>query len=67
MLVTILPSDASDDAAETTFPRRDVDAESCWRQWCQVMMVMALELKVVLVVVSLRSPLGSEHRGIVSS
>jgi hypothetical protein len=29
MLATMLPSHASDDAIETTWPRRDVDAKSC--------------------------------------
>jgi hypothetical protein len=30
MLAIILPSHASDDAAEVTWPRCGVDAESCW-------------------------------------
>jgi hypothetical protein len=29
MLVTMLPSHAGDDDAEATWPRHDVDAESC--------------------------------------
>jgi hypothetical protein len=29
MLVTVLLSHAGDDTAEATWPRRDVDAESC--------------------------------------
>jgi hypothetical protein len=49
-------SHVGDDATEVIWPRRDVDAKSYWRQCCQVMLVMALQLKVVLVVVWLRSP-----------
>jgi hypothetical protein len=56
MLVTMLPSHAGDNAAEVTGPRHDVDAKSSWRHCCLVMLVMALQFKVVLVVVRLRSP-----------
>jgi hypothetical protein len=31
MLATMLSSHVGDDVAEETWPRRDVDAESCWR------------------------------------
>jgi hypothetical protein len=31
MLVTMLLSHAGDDAAEVSWLRRDIDAESCWR------------------------------------
>jgi hypothetical protein len=40
ILATMLPSHAGDDAAEVTWPRRDIDAESCWQQCYQVMLVM---------------------------
>jgi hypothetical protein len=66
MLVMLLPSHAGDDTAEATWPRHDVDVESCWRQCCRVMMAIVLQLKVVLVVVRLRSPPSSEHRGVVA-
>jgi hypothetical protein len=56
MLVTMLLSHAGDSAAEATWLRRDVDVELCWRRCCQVMLVMALQLKVVLAVVNLHSP-----------
>jgi uncharacterized protein (DUF2062 family) len=42
MLGTMLLSHAGDGAAETTWPWHDVDTQSCWRQCCQVMLVMAL-------------------------
>jgi hypothetical protein len=53
MLVTVLPSHVGDDAAEATWSRHDVDAESCWRQRyrgnlatarcrCQVMLATVL-------------------------
>jgi hypothetical protein len=29
--VIMMPSHANDDAAEATWPRRDVGVESCWR------------------------------------
>jgi hypothetical protein len=32
--MTVLPSHASDGAAEATWPHRDVGAESCWRRRC---------------------------------
>jgi hypothetical protein len=32
--VTMLPRHASDGAAGVTWPRCDVDAESCWRRCC---------------------------------
>jgi hypothetical protein len=56
MLATILPNHGRDDAAKSTWPRCDVDVESCWQQCCRVMLTMALQLKVVLVVVRLCSP-----------
>jgi hypothetical protein len=33
MLATVLPSHAGDDITGATWPRRDIDVESCW-QWC---------------------------------
>jgi hypothetical protein len=42
MLVTMLLSHAGNDDAEVTWPRRDADVKSCWRQCCQVMMAMPL-------------------------
>jgi hypothetical protein len=47
---------ASDGAAKATWPRRDVDAKSCWRQCYRVVLAMALQLKVVLAVVRLHCP-----------
>jgi hypothetical protein len=38
----MLSSHAHDDAAGATWPRRDVAAESCWRQCCRVMLVTTL-------------------------
>jgi hypothetical protein len=34
-----MSSHAGDGATGVTWPRRDVDAESCWRRCCQVMLV----------------------------
>jgi hypothetical protein len=56
MLVTVLSSHAGDDAAEVTLSQCDVDAESCWRWCCQVMLVIVLQLEVVLAVLRLRNP-----------
>jgi hypothetical protein len=42
MLAMMLLSHAGDDAAGVTWLRRDVDAESCWRQCCRVILVMTL-------------------------
>jgi hypothetical protein len=42
MLVTVLLSYPSDDAAEMTWPWRDVDVESYRQQCCRVMLVTAL-------------------------
>jgi hypothetical protein len=56
MLATVLPSHASDSAVGATWPWCDVDAESCWRRCCQVMLAMVLQLKVILAMVRLRSP-----------
>jgi hypothetical protein len=42
MLVIMLLSHAGDDAVGATWPRHDVDAESCWRQCCQVMLAMTM-------------------------
>jgi hypothetical protein len=56
MLVTMLPSHAGDGATRATWPRRNVDVKSCCQQCCRVMLVMALQLKVVLAVVRLHSP-----------
>jgi hypothetical protein len=41
---------------EVTWPQRDVDVELCWGRCCQVMLAIALQLKVVLAVVRLHSP-----------
>jgi hypothetical protein len=38
----MLLSHAGDSAAETTWLRRDINAESCWRQCCRVMLASAL-------------------------
>jgi hypothetical protein len=48
MLATMLLSHPGDGGAEATWLRHNVDVESCWRQCCR--------LKVVLIVVRLRSP-----------
>jgi hypothetical protein len=56
MLAIVLPSHVGDGAAGATWPQRDIDGESCWRQCCQVMLVMALQLLAVLAVVRLHSP-----------
>jgi hypothetical protein len=56
MLATMLPSHAGDGAVGATWPRRGVNAKSCWQQCCRVMLAMALQLKVVLAVVRLCSP-----------
>jgi hypothetical protein len=42
MLVMVLPSHVGDDAVEVTWPSCDVDAESCWRHCCRVMLMMVL-------------------------
>jgi hypothetical protein len=36
MLVTMMSSPTRDDAAEATWPQRDIDAKSCWQQCHQV-------------------------------
>jgi hypothetical protein len=41
MLAIMLPSHAGDDAVGATWPQRDVDAESCWRQHGQGNLVTA--------------------------
>jgi hypothetical protein len=35
MLVMVRLSQASDDTTEATWPRHDVDVESCWRRCCR--------------------------------
>jgi hypothetical protein len=52
----MLLSRASDNIAKTTLLRCDADADSCWRQCCQVMLETVLQLKVVHVLVRLRNP-----------
>jgi hypothetical protein len=47
---------AGDCVVEVTWPQRDVDVELCWGRCCQVMLAIALQLKVVLAVVRLHSP-----------
>jgi hypothetical protein len=42
MLMTVLPSHAGDDDAGVTWPRCDVDVESCSRQCSRVMLMMML-------------------------
>jgi hypothetical protein len=39
--VTMPSSHADDDAAEVTWPRRDVEAESFWKQCCRVCLATA--------------------------
>jgi hypothetical protein len=56
MLAIMLSSYTGDGAAGVTWTQRDVDAKSCWRQCCQVMLAMALQLNVVLVMVRLHNP-----------
>jgi hypothetical protein len=46
MLTMILLSHAGDDAAEATWPQRDVDAELCWRQCYRVMLVTMLPMRL---------------------
>jgi hypothetical protein len=53
--MTMLPSHAGDNTTEVTWPRCDIDAESCWQQCCRVVLAMALQLKVVLAMVGLCS------------
>jgi hypothetical protein len=55
MLTTTRPSYADDDAAEVTWLQHDVDAESCWQQRCQVMLVMALSRRLGCGVMSVPS------------
>jgi hypothetical protein len=38
----VLSSHASNDAAGKTWPRCDVDVESCWRQCCRVKLATTL-------------------------
>jgi hypothetical protein len=40
--VMVLLRHVGDDTTEATWPQRDVDAESCWRRCCQVMLVTML-------------------------
>jgi hypothetical protein len=42
MLETVLLSHAGDSATEATWPRRDVDVESCWRQCYKVILEIAV-------------------------
>jgi hypothetical protein len=42
----MLSSHTGDGAAKETWLWRDVDVESCWRQCCRVMMVMALLMRL---------------------
>jgi hypothetical protein len=42
MLATVLPSHPGNDTTKATWPQHDVDAESCWRWWCRVMLAMTL-------------------------
>jgi hypothetical protein len=42
MLFPMPPSHAGDGAIGATWPRRDVDVETCWRQCCRVMLAMVL-------------------------
>jgi hypothetical protein len=42
MLVMVLPCHADDSATGATWPRRDVDVESCWRRFGRVMLATAL-------------------------
>jgi hypothetical protein len=56
MLAPMLPSHVGDGATEVTWPQRGINVESCWRQCCQVKLVMALQPMVVLAVIRSRSP-----------
>jgi hypothetical protein len=52
MLATVLLSHAGDGAAEVTWPRRDVDVESCWRRHCRGdLAVMRCRCRVMLTMV----------------
>jgi hypothetical protein len=42
MLETMLLSHVGDGATEAAWPRRDIDAESCYWQFCRVMLVRTL-------------------------
>jgi hypothetical protein len=42
MLAMVLLSHAGNGIAEATWPRHNVDAESCWRRCYQVMLAMVL-------------------------
>jgi hypothetical protein len=53
---TVLSSDVGDGAVKVTCLRCDVDAESCWRWCCRVMLAMVTQLKVVLAVVRFLAP-----------
>jgi hypothetical protein len=40
--VMVLPSHADDSATGATWPRRDVDVESCWQRFGRVMLATVL-------------------------
>jgi hypothetical protein len=42
MLAMVLSSHARDGTTKVTWPRRDVDAESCWRWRYRVMLAVVL-------------------------
>jgi hypothetical protein len=46
MLVMVMLSHAGDDAIGTTLPRHDVYVKPCLRQYCQVMLVMTLPVRL---------------------
>jgi hypothetical protein len=46
MLAMVLLSYTSDSAIGVIYPRRDVDAESCWRWCCRVMLATALSRRL---------------------
>jgi hypothetical protein len=45
-MATVLLSHAGDGAVKTIWPWYDVDAESCWRRCCRVMLVMTLPVRL---------------------
>jgi hypothetical protein len=71
----VLLSHAVDDATEATWPRRDVDVESCWRQWCQVVLATMLPshaeddaaTQCCTGCGKVAQPPSSEHEGVVAS
>jgi hypothetical protein len=63
MLATVLPSHTGDDVAGATWPRRDVDAESCWRRRCWGNLAVARCRCRVMLVIMLSSHAGNSAAG----